>query len=188
MAESADNKIDAAALGLTLLPEFISANEEAELLAQINKVAPSRQKKVPMRNSIRRYGSSEPYFDNVVSPTIPDHFLSLCQRLVEQKLVAAMPDSVTVNEYYAGQVIKAHVDRINAGPVITILSLGSPAVMEFARGDQQFSVKLFPRGLVQLRNEIRYDWTHAIAPVPGLRYSLVFRDSASCITNTRAFK
>jgi len=178
MAEVVDSHFES--LGLTLLPDFISAAEEAELLAQISVTAPGKKRTIPARNSIRRYGSRVPYFDNIVSPIIPNYFLPFCQRLVAQKLVEAPPDSITVNEYYAGQVIKAHVDHVDAGPAITILSLGSPATMEFARQDRRFSVELFPRSLVQLRGEIRYDWTHAIAPVPGLRYSLVFRDSAGC--------
>ena len=165
---------------LTIISEFITVEEEIELLKHITLSSSKKQKRVPTRNSIRRYGSRVPYFDNIVSSTIPVYFLPLCQKLVAQNLVKTFPDSITVNEYYAGQVIKPHIDHIKAGPVITILSLGAPATMEFAKQEQRFSVNLFSRSLAQLRGEIRYDWTHAIAPVPGLRYSLVFRDSASC--------
>lgn len=168
------------ALGLTIISDFITVEEEITLLTHVTLLSSKKHKKVPTRNAIYRYGSRVPYFDNIVSPTIPDYFLPVCQQLVAQALLVTVPDSITVNEYYTGQVIKPHIDHIKAGPIITILSLGASATMEFARQDQQFSVELFPRSLAQLRSEIRYDWTHAIAPVPGLRYSLVFRDSASC--------
>lgn len=168
-------------LGLTLYKDFITPEEETALLAHVQSAAPEHKRKVHLRNSIRRYGSREPYFDNLVSAVIPPHFAELCDRLVTQKLVDARPDSVTVNEYYEGQTIAPHIDHVDGGPVITILSLGVPATMIFAKADETFELILPPRSLVQLRQQIRYSWTHAIAPVTGLRYSIVFRNSADCL-------
>jgi alkylated DNA repair dioxygenase AlkB len=173
--------LDYAALGLTLNLAFITPEEEAALIPHVKAAAPDKQRKVPVRNSIRRYGSREPYFDNLVSEVIPEYFFRLCRRLFEHKLVDALPDSVTVNEYYAGQTITPHIDHVDAGPVITILSLASPATMRFSLSGQNFDVELPARSLVQMRNQIRYNWQHEILPVPDLRYSLVFRDSASCL-------
>lgn len=179
MADDA-NKFDYVALGLTLNLDFISVDEEAELLLRVKQDAPDKKRNVPIRNSIRRYGSREPYFDNVVSPVIPSYFLRICRQLFERNLVDALPDSVTVNEYYAGQIITPHIDNVSAGPVITILSLGAPATMRFTLGAEYFDVEMTPRSLVQMRGAIRYSWKHEILPVPDLRYSLVFRDSANC--------
>lgn len=180
MAENVDNDIGHEKLGLTISLEFVTPAEEQELLVRLREKSSGNKRKVPGRNSIKRYGSREPYFDNIVSSTIPPHFSALCDRLLAQNFVEVRPDSVTVNEYYAGQIIKAHIDHIEAGPVITILSLASPAIMKFARGDKTFTVNLSPRSLTQMRGPIRYSWTHEIEPVPALRYSLVFRDSSSC--------
>lgn len=169
-----------AELGLSIVLDFVTAAEEQELLAQIVQDNPTTKRKVTLRNTVRRYGSREPYFDNLVSPTIPAHLCKLCDRLFAQKLVDALPDSVTINEYYAGQTIAPHIDHVDGGPAITILSLGSPATMIFSRRDDKFSVELPPRSITQMRNQIRYGWNHEIAPVPDLRYSLVFRNSANC--------
>lgn len=169
-----------AALGLAIIPNFITVDEELELIAQIQRDNPTQKRKVVFRNTIRRYGSREPYFDNLVSATIPPHFLWLCDRLFQQQLVSALPDSVTVNEYYTGQTIAPHIDHVDAGPVVTILSLGAQATMLFSRGQERLSVELPPRSITQMRDQIRYGWQHEIAPVPALRYSLVFRDSISC--------
>ena len=172
--------MDYTELGLTLTPDFISEGEAHLLLQDIAPAMPAGKRKVHNRNAVRRYGSREPYFDNIVSATIPPHLDALCNRLVLENLVTARPDSVTINEYYTGQIIEPHIDHVDAGPVITILSLGSPATMIFTRNTERFEVVLPPRSLVQMRNQIRYGWKHEIAPVPGLRYSLVFRNSADC--------
>ncbi len=169
-----------ARLGLSLALDFITAEQQQALIAQIRDANPTKKRNITRRNTIQRYGSREPYFDNLVSDVIPAHLAELCDRLVALNLVAARPDSVTINEYYAGQFIAPHIDHIDAGPVITILSLGSPATMIFSQNGDQFSVELPPRSITQMRDQIRYGWNHEIAPVKDLRYSLVFRDSASC--------
>ena len=173
-------QFDHAALGLRIVPDFISLDEEAQLLPFVQENTPGKKRKVSLRNSIRRYGSREPYFDNIVSNIIPPHLAALCDKLFAQNLLSALPDSVTINEYYAGQSIAPHIDHIDAGPVITILSLGAPATMIFSRQAEKFSVELPPRSITQMRDQIRYGWNHEIAPVTDLRYSLVFRDSMSC--------
>jgi hypothetical protein len=35
--------------------------------------------------------------------------------------------------------------------------------------------ELYPKSLVQMKDEIRNEWTHEILPVKNLRYSIVFR-------------
>lgn len=170
-------------LGLSLALDFITAEEEQALLAQIRGDNPTQKRKVTLRNTIQRYGSREPYFDNIVSSTIPAYLGVLCDRLVDTGLLSERADSVTINEYYEGQTISPHIDHVNAGPVITILSLGAPAIMVFAKDKERFEVELPPRSITQMRKQIRYGWTHEIKPVPALRYSLVFRNSAVCRQN-----
>lgn len=173
-------------LGFHFVAEFITAEEETELLTKL--VVPVGRKDYTHegRNCVQRYGSRAPYNNHMVSETIPAHFEVLCQRLVEQGLVALKPDSVTVNEYLTGQVIKPHVDALGGGPVITILSLGTPATMRFRRknAEQVYDVKLTPRSLIQMRDDLRYKWTHEILPVAAKRYSIVFRSSKECPPDT----
>lgn len=163
-----------AKLGLYLTLDFITLEEEQELLSHIE---PTNIKKTKSRNSILRYGSNLPYKSNVVSKTIPVYFDVLLKKLVVGEFVAKRPESVTVNEYKAGQEITAHIDSQLSGDVITILSLLSDATMVFAYQKEKKFVTLPARSLIQMKREIRYDWTHAILPVESLRYSLVFRCS-----------
>lgn len=164
-------------LGLTLLLDFISPEEEQQLLAGIAQTyRPSIGiTSAKYRNSIHRFGVGDIYKDNLISNIIPDYFAPSINRLIAEKLIAGQPDAVTVNEYLTGQMIHPHIDAPVAGPVITVLSLLSPAVMVFTRGAERFEVGLPARSLVQMRDEIRTDWHHAILPVEATRYSIVFR-------------
>lgn len=164
---------------VTLIEEFISADEEAELVRHIeaNLPAVNAPKNHVHRNIVQRWGSSVPYYTSVVSPIIPEYFQFLFDRLVAGDHVQTRPDSITLNQYLKKQAIKAHIDDTKAGRVITVLSLLAPATMVFRLEQRHFSVNLPPRSLVQMRDEIRYNWTHEIKPVDAMRYSLVFRNS-----------
>jgi len=163
---------------LTLLEDFISRDEERVLISAIVAGIPTgtARRRTGSRNIVQRWGSSVPYVNDVLSDVIPDHFQFLLDKLVQQNLVPQRPDSITMNQYLALQAILPHIDSKEGGSVITVLSLGSPADMVFRRAGKEFSVALPPRSLVQMRDEIRYNWTHEILPVVATRYSLVFRD------------
>lgn len=161
--------------GLNLVLDFISEEEE-KILAE--KVQKTPKRKTTSRNSIQRFGSSAPYRSNIISTEIPQHFDYLLDRLVEKNLLLVRPDSVSVNEYQAGQVITPHIDSKSSGPVVSVLSLLSEATMVLSRkGHQSEKVLLPPRSLVQISGEIRNIWKHSIEPVKSLRYSVVFRCS-----------
>jgi hypothetical protein len=129
-------------LGLTLLLDFISSEEEQQLVDGIvSTYRPSiGMTSAKYRNSIHRFGDGDIYKDNLVSAVIPDYFAPAINKLIAAQLIAGQPDAVTVNEYLAGQRIHPHIDAPEAGPVITVLSLLSPAVMLFTCGDDKFEV------------------------------------------------
>ena len=158
---------------MTLVPDFITPDEEKALLATFVAGVVKRTKG---RNSIRRFGSNVPYKGNMVDATVPEPFAFLLDRLVEQGLLKSRPDSVTVNEYLVGQEITPHIDSVTSGEVISVLSLMSDATMYFDRHKHgRHAVHLPARSLVQMRGEIRHDWQHSIAPVKQKRFSMVFR-------------
>lgn len=159
--------------GLTLAKGFIDEREELALLKQIG--GGGEKKNTRQRNSIRRYGSVLPYRGNMMSAQIPEHFHFLLDRLVEKGFLDVRPDSVTVNEYMAGQTITPHIDSKSSGEVVSVLSLLSDAVMLFTNGREAVEVPLPPRSLVQMRGEVRHVWQHSIRPVARTRYSVVFR-------------
>jgi alkylated DNA repair dioxygenase AlkB len=170
-------------IGLQLFADFLDEAEERRLLEKIDNTAVARAKRGKTRESVRRYGSAVPYNSYIQSKMIPDYLLLFAERLVEAQLTPKIADSVSINEYLTGQIIEPHVDSKSSGKIITVMSLKSPATMLFsnlANSRQSFSVELPPRSLVQLRGDIRYLWQHSILPVPGHRYSVVFRCSADC--------
>lgn len=176
-------KEECSKLGLTILPNFITTEEEADILTKIQGGEPQE---TVGRNCIQRFGSNQPYQKNVVSAVIPEYLGAVSEKIVKSGLLSQVPNSVTINEYLPGQGITAHIDSRSSGDVITILSLLSHAVVDFQLKKKEFSV-LFPaRALLQMRGEVRHKWTHAIKPddadvLPELirmrRLSIVFRHS-----------
>lgn len=165
-------------IGLSLYGDFLTPENEQLLITRFSAGAPRNAKpRDTNRQSVRRYGSDKSYGSYVLSATIPDYLQALCDRLLETKLVSVLPDSVSINEYLKGQRIAPHIDNPASGRVITVLSVESPATMIFVRDQERFAIELPPRSLVQLHDEIRSDWQHAIEPVSSRRYSLVFRCS-----------
>ena len=165
---------DYSKLGLTLILDFITEEEETTLLSFVSR---GQKKKTKDRNSIKRFGSRVPYNGNVVSESVPAHYDVFCDKLIQQNLLTIKPDSVTLNEYLAGQGISPHIDSKGSGEVITVMSLLSDARMKFERNGNSFYVDLPRRSLVQMRDEIRHHWRHSVDPVQADRYSLVFRCS-----------
>ncbi len=165
---------DYKSLGLIITPDFITIQEEQEILDSIP--AENVTKKGISRNRILRYGSSAPY-SGVKSQIIPPYLDILSERLVSQSLLEIKPDSVTLNEYLSGQGITPHIDSTGSGPVITVLGILGNATMNFHNHQDKFSIPFLPRCLVQMTGDIRNIWQHSIDPVVKKRYSIVFRCS-----------
>lgn len=161
-------------IGLNVVPDFITEEEEIEILSNITI---GTKKNIKSRNTIKRYGSDLPYKSNIVSKVIPDFLDKLCCKLFEQQLSEIKPDSATINEYLKGQGITFHVDSVSSGDVITTLSLKNSATMRFRKKTEEFAIELPRRCLVQMSGEIRQKWEHGIDPVKDDRYSIVFRCS-----------
>ena len=168
--------MDPFAIGLSIVRDFVTPEEEAEIVSHITKK--QETKKGKERNSIQRFGSRKPYAGNMVSNTIPDYLNAVADKLVAAGLIAKRVDSVSINEYHVGQLITPHIDSRSSGDVITILSLLGSARMVFSQAKKEsVFVDFPPRAVLQMRDEIRHKWKHGIEPVTELRYSLVFRQS-----------
>jgi alkylated DNA repair dioxygenase AlkB len=159
-------------MGLVMIPDFITEDEEKAIMSHIIKAKATKSKS---RNTIKRFGSSLPYKSNMASKVIPPFLDAIASKLYDQNLLTAKPDSVTINEYFPGQGIAPHIDSKSSGDIITILSLLGSAKMDFVKGDKKFSIDYPARCLLQMKDEIRYSWMHSILKVNEIRYSLVFR-------------
>jgi alkylated DNA repair dioxygenase AlkB len=151
--------------GLTYLPDFVEAEEEAALLAQIDAAVWRHD----LKRRVQHYGYRYDYRARTVTPAdrlgdLPGWLAPLADRLWDAGWFARRPDQVIVNEYQPGQGISAHIDCAPCfGGTIASLSLGSPAIMRFTRpGNAPVDLPLPARSLVVLSGEARYDWRHAI--------------------------
>lgn len=160
--------------GLELITDFLTSEEETTILAAIPK-KPTQGAKGD-RNSVQRFGARDAYTSGTYNPTIPKSLIALGQKLVDAGHLAKPPTKVTVNEYCPGNALVAHIDKPDCGPVITVVSLLSPATMVFSRDKfPSYTVELPPRSVVFMRGESRYLWKHAVLPLAAPRYSIVFR-------------
>ncbi len=166
--------MDYSKLGLSVITDFITPEEEEEILSSIKA---GKNNKGHSRNTIKRYGSDAPYKSNMASKNIPAFLESISDKIMAHGLLKVKPNSITINEYFMGQGINAHIDSVASGDVITVLSLKGTAKMKFTLGKQSFEIDYPPRCLVQMRDEIRYKWMHSVPPVRETRYSIVFRKS-----------
>ena len=160
-------------LGLIVIPDFITESEEREIVSQLPE---SRPKKGSERNSIRRFGSNIPYKNQMESSVIPEYLNRIGQKIFDKGLLDLKPNSISINEYLIGNTIAPHIDSVESGPIITILSLLSDATMVLSNNKEKHSIMVPRFSILQLKDEIRYKWTHEILPVEHKRYSIVFRN------------
>ena len=152
--------------GLSYVPDFISATQEAALLQMID----AQPWLSDLKRRVQHYGYKYDYKARGITQdsrigAIPDWLAGLCEDLHSQGYFTQMPDQVIINEYMPGQGITPHIDCVPCfGESVASLSLGSQCVMEFTHaktGEKQQQL-LEPRSLVVLSGESRYDWQHSI--------------------------
>jgi len=156
-----------------ITPELnvISVKEETELL---NALVEAEQNSTEINNRIAlRYGNS--IYGNTKLEPIPKYLLDLCNKLIDKKILDVLPEDVSINIYYPGNKMLPHIDKIDAGPVITILSLLSDANLILSNGSKKEIVLLPSRSVIQLKDKYRTHWKHSIEKVNDKRISIVFR-------------
>ena len=156
-----------------LIPELdvISVEEETELL---NALVEAENKGTEINNRIAiRYGNS--IYGNTKLEPIPKYLFDLCNKLIDKKILNVLPEDVSINIYYPGNKMVPHIDKIDAGPVITILSLLSDANLILSYGSKKEIVLLPSRSVVQLKDKYRTHWKHSIEKIKDKRISIVFR-------------
>jgi alkylated DNA repair dioxygenase AlkB len=150
---------------IEIINNFVSNKFEIDVLNLI----PNKKNNTHHRNQILRYGSKVPYGPFHISDDIPKIF---------SDLQGIDFDSVTINEYYAGQEVNWHIDHVQSGPKIYIISLISDGVLKF-RKQSEHKEFLLPRfSLTVISKEMRYEWEHYFKAETS-RVSVVFRNSKS---------
>ena len=147
--------------GATYVPEFVSVEEERDLIRQIEKGIWTHE----FARRRQHYGIGYGKQDFPSPAPLPAWIETIARRIVSAGLFSRMPTQALVNEYEPGQGISAHKDYEPFDEVAS-LSLASGCLMEFAKLKRECikSVWLEPRSLLVLTGEARHKWTHAIRP------------------------
>ena len=158
---------------LTIKPELdiLSIEEESELLDKLLNEHGTRSN----GRTTLRYGNS--IYGHTKLDPIPEYLLNLSNKLIDKKILNTLPEDITINTYYPGDSIPAHIDKIDAGPVITILSLLSEANLILTYGLRKQIITLPSRSIIQLKGVYRTHWKHSIEKLKQKRISIVFRQT-----------
>lgn len=175
--------------GLRYQDDYLSSDEEAELLTRIREIQFSdfEMHGVVAKRRVAFFGQT--YDASRPAAPIPDFLLALTPRL--SNWAGVLPDAFAmalINEYPAGAPIGWHRDAPQYG-VIAGLSLLSSCRMRLrpyispsalqprARTPRRATheLLLLPRSCYVLAGDARRAYEHSIPPVAALRYSITFR-------------
>jgi alkylated DNA repair dioxygenase AlkB len=171
--------------GFTLLPDFITAIEERDLLANVE----NGPWETDWRRRIQQYGlgyAGEHGGKASWRRDFPDWLMKLADRV--RPYFDRFPENSVINEYIPPLGIGPHRDYPTFGPTVACISLGSNIVMDFSHPERDLKVSVVvpARSLWVISGEARNQWQHGIASrltdvlegerrVRGRRVSITFR-------------
>jgi DNA oxidative demethylase len=169
--------------GLSFREDFVSAAEEAELLAAIEPLSftPFQFHGWTGNRETVSFGWRYDFGQARIEPAapMPGFLLPLRQRAAQfAGLPPAALEQGLVIRYDVGAGIGWHRDRPVFDQVFG-LSLLSPCVLRFRRRRdarfERYSLDAPPRSAYLLSGAIRHEWEHSIRPLEQRRYSITFR-------------
>lgn len=174
--------------GLVYRSNFISPQEEAELLDEIGQLplVEAKYKEFTARRRIVSYGGTYDFSSNELLPAgpIPAFLLPLRDRVAAWAgVAAALFTHALIAEYKAGTPLGWHRD-VPDFEIVAGISLAGEGRMRLRRYPhvkgrrETLSLDLEPRSAYLLRGEARWGWQHSIPPTKNLRYSITFRTRA----------
>jgi len=176
--------------GLLYQTDFISSKEEADLIAEIQRLPlhEAKYKQFTAKRRIISYGGSYDFSINKLEPAepVPEFLFPLRRRIADW---ARIPEEtfahVLIAEYSPGTQLGWHRDVPNF-EVVAGVSLGGWCRMRLrpypptkVTNAASIAMDLQPRSAYILRDESRWRWQHSIRPTPALRYSITFRTFTS---------
>ena len=172
--------------GLVYVKDFLTENEEGELVATIDRC----DWRSDIKRRVQHYGWRYDYKARRVDSSmylgpLPGWAGNLARRLVGEGLVPELPDQVIVNEYRADQGIRAHADSPSFADGIATISLLESWEMVFREkgAGRKIPQVLERRSVAIMNGDARCRWTHEIPHRKtepgrvkrGRRISLTFR-------------
>ncbi len=178
--------------GFVYEPEFVTKQEEAELLRAIRGLdfKPFEFHEYTAKRRIVEYGWDYDFQSRraTAGRPLPDFLLPLrarCAAFIGAP--SSMIVEVVVTEYPEGAPIGWHRDVPQFETIVGISLLGScrmrlreivPASHikgHYKKPAKIFSIEIEPRSLYVLEGAARWEYQHSIAPLKSLRYSITFR-------------
>ena len=175
--------------GLRYEEGFISSQQEAELIARIERL-PLAGMKYQQYTALRRVVSYGGQYDfsaqrlEAAEP-LPDWLQPLREQAAAWSGVA--PDDfrqALVAEYQPGTPLGWHRDVPDFEDIVGI-SLGNEGMLRFrpyphetGRKGPTLKLMLAPRSIYLLRGAARWEWQHSVPPAKALRYSITLRTAA----------
>ncbi|KAF5748857.1 alpha-ketoglutarate-dependent dioxygenase alkB 6 [Tripterygium wilfordii] len=115
---------------LMYIPNFVTVDEENQLLNNIYEAPVSKWKSLKNRR-LQNWGGVV-HEKGLLPQELPSWLTKITRRIYEEsELFPSAINHVLINEYHPNQGIMPHQDGPAYFPVVAILSLGSPAVMDF---------------------------------------------------------
>lgn len=174
--------------GLHYEPEFVTGDEERDLLAELDgfEFAEVRMRGQVARRTVVHFGLRYDYEGRGLTPAapLPERLRRLRDR--SAAFVDEDPEAFVetlVSRYPPGAGIGWHRDAPMFGPEVVGVSLLSACSMRFQRRRagvrEVHTAELAPRSVYALTGAARWSWQHSIPTTPALRYSVTFRTLAS---------
>ncbi|CAA7020898.1 unnamed protein product [Microthlaspi erraticum] len=188
------------------IPGFITDEEQTQLLNHIYGASGSKWKTLKNRR-LQNWGGMV-HEKGLVPQELPSWLTKITEKIHESSgLFPSAINHVLINEYHPDQGIMPHQDGPAYFPVVAILSLGSPVVMDFSphlrlrssdddvsrdqntgaaescvpeteRDNQHSSsVLLMPRSLLIFKDEAYSDFLHGISDRPTQSYNQVVNEA-----------
>lgn len=172
--------------GLNRAPAIVTAAEEAQLIAQINRTAlePFKFQQWTGKRLTHSFGCSYDFETGAFDPAepIPQWLMPIRERAA--RFAGLKPDDliqVLLIRYDPGAGIGWHRDRPVFEHVVGV-SLGQAATMRFRKRQgtdfRRINVPLEPCGIYHMSGEARHAWEHSIAEMEATRWSITFRSLA----------
>ena len=181
--------------GFDYKPTFITQDEEASLVSEIERLAFSsvEMRGVVAKRRTAHYGWTYGYYSRRTEPgpPLPEFLCPIRERVASWALVE--PDAFAealITEYTAGAGIGWHRDAPMFGDVIAGISLLAACRMRFrpyvspeavrqtsshAPRRTTHEIELAERSAYVIAGVARREFEHSIPPVDRLRYSITFR-------------
>lgn len=151
--------------GLTLLENFITEQEENELIGYIN----SNQWDNKIKRRVQHYGHVFDYqikkVDSQKHIPIPQWMDNMLLKLNKINLLSGfVPNQCTINEYLPGIGIAPHIDTHSSfTDTIISISLLSNIKICFKNEKEKIEILLPRRSLLILKDDARYSYCHGIS-------------------------